>query len=86
MIAMVADGGRLVTTTSDGPPPERGVTVTNFYVSSDGELLEQLAIDFVARHLTISLARHDRLPDAAAALAAVVSGHAGGGVVLVPNS
>jgi len=86
LIAMVADGGRLVTTTSDGPPPERGVTVTNFYVSSDGELLEKLAIDFVARHLTISLARHDRLPDAAAALAAVVSGHAGGGVVLVPNS
>ena len=86
LIAMVADGGRLVTTTSDGPPPERGVTVTNFYVSSDGELLEKLAIDFVARHLTVSLARHDRLPDAAAALAAVVSGHAGGGVVLVPNS
>ena len=86
LIAMVADGGRLVTTTSDGPPPERGVTVTNFYVSSDGELLEKLAIDFVARHLTIPLARHDRVPDAAAALAAVVSGHAGGGVVLVPNS
>lgn len=86
LMDMVADSGRLVTTTSDGPPSERGVTVTNFYVSSDGELLEKLAFDFVARHLTIPLARSDPLGDAAAALAAVVGGHAGGGVVLVPES
>ena len=86
LIAMVADGGRLVTTTGDGPPPERGVTVTNFYVSADGELLERLTVDFEAQRLTIPLAAHDRLPNAAAALAAVASGHAGGGVVLLPSS
>lgn len=86
LLAMVADGGHLVTTTGDGPPPERGVTVTNFYVSADGELLEKLAGDFEARHLTIPLAAHYGLPNAAAALAAVVNGHARGGVVLLPSS
>ena len=84
LMPMVADGGRLVTTTGDGPPPERGITVINFYVSADGELLEKLAVDFTARRLTIPLAMHYRLPGAPSALAAVVSGHAGGGIVLLP--
>lgn len=86
LMAMVAGGGQLVTTTSDGPPPERGVTVTNFYVSPDGELLERLAVDFEAQRLTIPLAAQDPLPNAAAALATVASGHAGGGVVLLPGT
>ena len=85
LISLVADGGRLVTTTSDGPAPERGVAVTNFCVSADGELLEKLAAEFDVRHLTINVARQDQLSEAAAALAAVRSGHSGGGVVLLLN-
>ena len=81
-IRAVTDGGRLATITSDPPPQERAITVSNVYVRSDGGQLRDLAQLLAAGQLSISLAITRGLPDAAAALETVVSARAGGAVAL----
>lgn len=80
----VADNGRLATITSDPPPEERGIRVSNVYVRPDGGQLRTLAEHFGDGTLTIPVASTYRFADAAAALAETISGHAGGAVVLRP--
>ena len=81
-IRAVTDGGRLATITSDPPPQERAITVSNLYVRPDGGQLRELAQLLEVGQLKISLARTYGLLDAADALATVVSGRAGGAVAL----
>ena len=64
-IRAVADGGRLATITSDPPRQERGITVANVYVRSDGALLRQLTTHFAAgrtAHPRSPLATASRMP------------------------
>src|SRR4051812_34159288 len=81
-IRAVRDGGRLATITSDAAEQERGITVSSVYVRADGGQLRDLARLLEAGQLEISIATSYELPDAAAALATVVSGRAGGAVAL----
>ena len=81
-IRAVADGGRLATITSDPPPQERAIAVSNVYVRPDGDQLRDLAQLLAAGQLTISLAMTRGLSDAAGALESVVRGAAGGAVAL----
>lgn len=85
LIGLVADGGRLATTTSDAPEAQRGIAVTNVYVSPDGEALERLARDFADRNLTIPIAGVYGLSEAGTALEVAVAGRSGGGVVIDPQ-
>ncbi|HEY9287436.1 MAG TPA: NADP-dependent oxidoreductase [Candidatus Dormibacteraeota bacterium] len=85
LMALVANGGKLTTITSDGPATERGVAVVNFYVSADGQALERLAVDFVDRHLTLPIAAVRTLSEAGAALQMAVAGKAAGAVVIDPR-
>ena len=85
LIPLVADGGRLATITSDAPEKQRGISVTNFYVSPDGEALARVALDFARRQLTIPIAGVYGLSEAAAALEMAVAGQAGAGVVIDPQ-
>jgi NADPH:quinone reductase-like Zn-dependent oxidoreductase len=82
-IRAVADGGRLATITSDPPAQERAITVSNLYVRPDGDQLRDLARLLAAGRLDISRATTYGLADASDALAAVVSGRAGGAVALL---
>jgi NADPH:quinone reductase-like Zn-dependent oxidoreductase len=84
-IRAVTDGGRLATITSDPPPQERAITVSNVYVRPDGGQLRDLAGLLAAGQLSISLAVTHGLRDAAGALESVVSGRAGGAVALRPE-
>jgi NADPH:quinone reductase-like Zn-dependent oxidoreductase len=81
-IRAVTNGGRLATITSDPPPQERAIKVSNNYVRPDGGQLRDLAKLLAVGQLTISLAKTYGLVDAADALASVVSGRAGGAVAL----
>jgi NADPH:quinone reductase-like Zn-dependent oxidoreductase len=82
-IRAVSDAGRLATITSDPPAPERAIAVSNLYVRPDGDQLRDLARLLEAGRLPISHVMADELSNAADALAAVVSGRAGGPVALV---
>ncbi|MGH7760203.1 MAG: NADP-dependent oxidoreductase [Candidatus Dormibacteraceae bacterium] len=84
LIPLVADGGRLVTITSDGPKPQRGITVSSHFVSPDGKALARLGADFIARGLTIPVTPAYGLSDAAMALGSVVGAKTSGGVVIDP--
>lgn len=81
----VADGGRLATITSDPPPAERGIHVTNVYVRPDGGQLARLAEMFGQGLISLSVAAAYRLPDAGAALAEVAAGSVRGAAVLTLN-
>ena len=81
-IRAVRDGGCLATITSDPPEQERGITVSSVYVRPDGGQLEGLGRLLAAGQLEVSVATSHELLDAADALATVVSGRAGGAVVL----
>ena len=85
LLPLVVDGGRLATITTDPPPGERGIQVSNVYVRPDGRLLEQLAARFAQRALALPVAGVRGLADAGRALADVVAGRAAGGVVLDPR-
>lgn len=80
----LVDGGRLATITSDPPPGERGITVTNLYVRSDGRQLARLAALFGRHELAMPSPRRCGLDGAAAALAQVAAGEATGGIVIAP--
>ena len=86
LMPLVVDGGRLATITSDAPPAERNIRVTNAYVSPNGAILEQLAASFAQRGLAIPVAVVHSLPEAGTALSEAVSGKAAGGVVIDPRS
>ena len=43
LLALVADGGQLLTITGAPPPSVRGIAVTNEYVAPDGPMLETAA-------------------------------------------
>jgi NADPH:quinone reductase-like Zn-dependent oxidoreductase len=83
-IRAVRDGGRLATITSDPPEQDRGITVSSVYVRPDGGQLAGLARLLAAGQLELSVAASHELVDAADALAAAVSGTAGGAVALTP--
>jgi NADPH:quinone reductase-like Zn-dependent oxidoreductase len=83
-IRAVADGGRLVTITSDPPGEQRGITVSSIYVRPDGNQLRRLAKQLGDGLLAIPVAASYGLADAALALARVTSGHAAGAIVLTP--
>jgi NADPH:quinone reductase-like Zn-dependent oxidoreductase len=78
----VADGGRLATITSDAPAAERGIAVSSVYVRPDGGQLRRLAQLLGDGQLAVSVAKTYELPNAAEALAEVVSGRTGGAVAL----
>ncbi len=78
------DGGRLATITSDPPPVDRGITVTNVYVRSDGPQLSWLAALLGQHQLNMPTPRRCGIDEAAAALAQVVAGHATSGMVITP--
>lgn len=84
LMPFVAHGGRLATITGDPPESERGITVSNCFVSPDGDSLAKLAAAFAARRLTIPIAMVCRLPDANKALAAAIKG-AAGAVLIEPG-
>ena len=81
-IAVVRDGGRLVTITSDQPAAQRGIDSSTVYVRPDGpqlqEMVELLAVD----RLSIRVGSTFPLSGAAEALATAVEGHGGRAVVL----
>ena len=83
-VLAVADGGRLVTITSDAPAEERGIQVSSVYVRPDGRDLAQLAQLLGKGRLTVSVGRQYPLADAAQALTAAVNGGAGGAIVICP--
>lgn len=83
-IRAVADGGRLVTITSDPPNQQRGITVSSIYVRPDGSQLRRLAQHLADGRLRIPIAASYRLVDAAHALVEATGGQAGGAIVLTP--
>ena len=82
LVAMVDDGGRLATITGDPPEAERGIQVINYYVHPDGAALEQIAVRFAERGLSIPLTATYDLSSADAALAEAVSGKTAGGIAI----
>jgi NADPH:quinone reductase-like Zn-dependent oxidoreductase len=78
----VADGGRLATITGDPPPPERGVTVADVYVSADGARLAALAAALEDGLLSLDVGATFPLGQAATALKTAVAGRAFGATVL----
>jgi NADPH:quinone reductase-like Zn-dependent oxidoreductase len=82
VIGAVADGGRLATITSDPPSEERAIAVTSQYVRPDGRQLRRLAELLDQHAFEPQVGATYSLDEAAGALAAAVSGRAGGAVVL----
>ena len=83
--SLVADGGRLATITNEPLQSERGISVSGFYVSPNGVLLERQAAAFTERGLTIRIAAVYRLAEAKIALEAAMTGRVGGGIVIDPR-
>jgi NADPH:quinone reductase-like Zn-dependent oxidoreductase len=83
-MSTLVDGGRLATITSDPPTADRGITITNVYVRSDGCQLTRLAAMFGRNELAMPSPRRCGLDGAAAALAQVAAGQAGSGIVIAP--
>ena len=83
-IRAVADGGRLATITQDPPSKQRGITVSDFYLHTDGNQLSKLAQRLGDGQLEIPIVANYRLADAARALTQVIGGHAGGAIVITP--
>lgn len=86
LLTLIGDCGRLVSITGDAPEEvERDIRTSNHYVSPNGQALQTAAAEFAARGLSIPIARTCGLADAGAALDAVVSGRAGGAIVIDPR-
>jgi NADPH:quinone reductase-like Zn-dependent oxidoreductase len=86
LMRLVVDGGRLATITSDPPPSERQIRVSNVYVTPNGLVLEELAARFAQCGLAIPVVGVHRLSAAGRALSQGASGRAGGGVVIDPRA
>jgi NADPH:quinone reductase-like Zn-dependent oxidoreductase len=82
----VADGGRLATITSDPPPQERGICVSDVYVRADGARLDRLVTALADGILSLDVTATLPLESAGAALQTVTAGHAGGAIVLTLDS
>jgi NADPH:quinone reductase-like Zn-dependent oxidoreductase len=78
----VRDGGRLATITQDPPPAHRGIVVSDVYVVPDGEQLMYLAELTARDQLKIAVNAVYPLERAGEALAAAVTGGAGGAIVV----
>lgn len=78
----VASDGRLATITGDPPPSERGVTIADIYVRSDGPRLATLVAGLARGQLSLEVAETFPLAEAAKALETAVSGRAAGATVL----
>jgi len=85
LLPLVADGGRLATITNEPLEAERSISVSGFFVSPDGALLERQAASFAERGLTIPVAATYGLAEAGAALDAAVAGRLGGAIVVDPH-
>jgi NADPH:quinone reductase-like Zn-dependent oxidoreductase len=81
-LAVVADGGRLVTITGAPPAPEREVTIVDIYVQADGGRLARMAERLGNGEIAVSIGKLYGLAEAADALDLAVRGGAGGSVVL----
>jgi NADPH:quinone reductase-like Zn-dependent oxidoreductase len=81
-LAVVADGGRLVTITGAPPAAERGVTIVDIYVQADGARLGRMAERLGNGEIAVSVAKIYGLAEAADALDLAVRGAGGGSVVL----
>jgi NADPH:quinone reductase-like Zn-dependent oxidoreductase len=81
-VRLVRDRGRLTTITSDPPPGEREITITNLYVRPDGPQLRALAEMVDAGTLGIEPGRVFPAAAASEALAAALSGTGGHPVTL----
>ena len=77
----VADGGRFATITTDPPPEERGIAVSDVYVRPDGAQLSALGELLARGTLGVAIAAVRPLEQAAEALREVVAG-ADGAIVL----
>ena len=85
LMALINDGGRLVTITGDPPNSERGIEVTNLYVTPDGGSLDRVATDFAARGFTLPVAAVYGLSEAGKALGEAVAGRHVGGLLIDPR-
>jgi NADPH:quinone reductase-like Zn-dependent oxidoreductase len=81
-LAVVANGGRLVTITGAPPVAERGVTIVDIYVQADGGRLARMAERLGNGEIAVSVAKIYGLAEAADALDLAVRGTGGGSVVL----
>jgi NADPH:quinone reductase-like Zn-dependent oxidoreductase len=82
-MGVVADGGRLVTITSDPPAEERGIAVSSLYVRPDAEQLGALVRLLAEGQLTLPVAEVVGLDDAGSALDRVAAGGTPQGAVVI---
>ena len=85
LMALINDGGRLVTITGDPPNGERGIVVTNLYVTPDGGSLDRVATDFAGKGFTLPVAAVYGLSEAGKALGEAVAGRQAGGLLIDPR-
>jgi hypothetical protein len=84
-LAVVRDGGRLVTITGDPPTAARGITVTAVEVAPDGARLGRLFRLLSDGALSLEVGTPYRLEDASAALGEARGGTRGAAVVIRPG-
>ena len=82
-LSTLVDGGRLATITGAPPPGERGISITNVIVRSDGDQLRMLAASLAEGKLHIDIRASYPLTRAAEALAQAIKGSSGA-IVLEP--
>jgi NADPH:quinone reductase-like Zn-dependent oxidoreductase len=85
LMGLIADDGRLVTITGDPPKGERGIVVTNLYVTPDGNSLDRVATQFAGNGLALPVAAVYGLDEAGKALHEAVGGSQAGGLVIDPR-
>lgn len=83
-LTMVDDDGQFVNIAGPVPRTERGITVRNLVVHSDGAQLVRLTRMLATGDLRLSVSAVYPLFEAAQAVAAAVAGHAGGTIALAP--
>jgi NADPH:quinone reductase-like Zn-dependent oxidoreductase len=82
-MTVLADGGQLVTITSDPSPEERGITVSSLYVRPDARQLSALAGLLAEGKLSLPVGEVVGLEDAGQALARVAGGGIPQGAVVI---
>ncbi|HZA01730.1 MAG TPA: zinc-binding dehydrogenase, partial [Hyphomicrobiaceae bacterium] len=85
LMALINDGGGLVTITGDPPTSERGIAVTNLYVTPDGDSLDRVATDFAGKGFALPVAAVYGLSEAGEALAEAMAGRQAGGLLIDPR-
>ena len=85
LMALIEDGGRLVTITGDPPQSERGIVITDLYVAPDGNGLHRVAVEFAQSGLRLPVAAVYGLAEAAKALSEALAGRQAGGLVIDPR-